>query len=247
MKIRLRGHGVRRRFRAAAHRLLGTPPEPWLDTRNRRDNEHLRLLAAFSLGPDANCIDVGSHEGSFLEEARRVAPSGRHIAFEPLPEYAARLREAFPTVEVREAAAAETAGRSRFVRVAGAEGMSGLRERTYGRPVRLEEIEVATERLDDVLPADYVPALIKIDVEGAELGVLRGARETLERHHPIIAFEHGVGGADHYGTTPGDVYRLLVDELGYRIFDIDGAGPYTPDGFDATFTSPRVWNFVAHR
>lgn len=240
----LRGHGVRRRLSRAALALRDIEEHSWEDVRNRRDDDHLRLLAAVVLMGDSTVVDVGSNEGSFLAEVIRIAPHGRHVAFEPLPEYAARLSERFPGVLVVEAAASDGNGRSRFVRVVGAEGMSGLRERSYGRAVRLEEINVATIRVDDALPADLVPALLKIDVEGAELGVLRGAQATLERHRPVVVFEHGIGGADHYGTTPGDVYDLF-DNLRYRVFDIDGFGPYARAEFEDVFTSPRIWNFVA--
>ncbi len=46
-------------------------------------------------------------------------------------------------------------------------GYSGLKRRAYPRPPDVEVLEVRTERLDDHLPEGYVPALIKIDVEGA--------------------------------------------------------------------------------
>jgi hypothetical protein len=104
---------------------------------------------------------------------------------------------------------------------------------------------VNTQRLDSALPDDYVPSFLKIDVEGAELQVLQGALETLRRHRPIIWFEHGTGGAEHYGTKPADVHRLLTGEVGMRIFDADGEGPYSEADFDAVFTQ-RMWSFVAH-
>ena len=45
----------------------------------------------------------------------------------------------------------------------------------------------------------------------------RFTRETLRRCHPILIFEHGLGGSDSYGTTPDQLYDLLADALGYRI------------------------------
>jgi hypothetical protein len=81
-------------------------------------------------------------------------------------------------------------------------------------------------------------------VEGAEREVFEGAIETLRRHRPVVWFEHGAGGADHYGTTPADVHALLVDEAGLRIFDSDGHGPYSRPEFEAVFTEP-MFNFVA--
>jgi Methyltransferase FkbM domain len=91
-----------------------------------------------------------------------------------------------------------------------------------------------------------VPAFIKVDVEGAELQVFRGAADTLARHKPTVFFEHGEGAADRYGTSSAQIHDLLVGEAGLRIFDERGHGPYSRDQFEAVFTEP-VWNFVAHR
>jgi hypothetical protein len=65
----------------------------------------------------------------------------------------------------------------------------------------------------------------------------------LERYHPVVLFEHGVGGADLYGTGPDQVFDLL-DGVGLRIFDLEGDGPYSRDRFEDTFTEP-IWNYLA--
>ena len=85
--------------------------------RNRIDNEHQRLLLAFSLAADANCVDIGAHRGAVLRDMVRCAPEGSHIAFEPLPDKAAELRSAFPEVDVREAAVCDENGTASFVHV----------------------------------------------------------------------------------------------------------------------------------
>jgi Methyltransferase FkbM domain len=103
------------------------------------------------------------------------------------------------------------------------------------------EITVRVERLDGALPPDYVPALVKIDVEGTEAEVLRGAIETLRRHRPVVVFEHGAGGT----SSPGEVHSILVDDAGYRIFDLDGTGPYSLADFEATYPLPTMWNWIA--
>ncbi|HLY39530.1 MAG TPA: FkbM family methyltransferase [Candidatus Binatia bacterium] len=72
----------------------------------------------------------------------------------------------------------------------------------------------------------------RLDVEGAELEVLRGAGRTLHRWKPYVVFEHGLGAADSYGTSPGMVHELLVAEL-------------SGDEFRAVFVANRVWDFVA--
>ncbi len=45
----------------------------------RSGEDSLRLLIAYSLPHDANCIDVGAHDGDVLREILRVAPQGWHI------------------------------------------------------------------------------------------------------------------------------------------------------------------------
>ncbi len=210
-----------------------------------RDEHAMRVVLATALRREGNAIDVGANRGETLEMILAVAPGGRHIAYEPIPGLAEELAAAFPGVEVRNAACSDEAGSAEFTHVLNAPAMSGLRQRA-DLPAHAQEVErfaVRLDKLDEALPEGYVPSLVKIDVEGAELLVMRGAVETLARHRPFVIFEHGVGGADLYGSKPGEVWDLL-DGAGLRIFDLEGDGPYTRDRFEAVFTEP-VWNFLA--
>lgn len=210
-----------------------------------RDEHAMRVVLATALRRDGNAIDVGANQGDTLAMILAVAPGGRHIAYEPIPGLATQLAADYPGVDVRNAACSEQAGEAEFTHVLGAPAMSGLRQREDlpAHASQVERITVRLDKLDDALPEGYVPSLVKIDVEGAELLVMRGAAETLARHRPFVIFEHGVGGADLYGSRPGEVWDLL-DGAGLRIFDLEGAGPYTRDRFEAVFTEP-VWNFLA--
>jgi len=226
------------------------PEHPFADLAaiDRRDSELIRRLIAWSLGPGSSCVDVGAHGGSVLAEIVRVAPRGRHIAYEPLPHLADQLHASFPDVDVRCAALSNHSGTASFARVRAAEAWSGLVFRPLPGNVEpdVEEIEVAVEALDDALPGDFPPALIKIDVEGGEQAVLEGAMRTLRLHKPIVVFEHGYGAANAYGTEPDDIHRLIVRDAGLRVFDLDGNGPYELERFrSAYFSSERV-NWVAH-
>ena len=213
--------------------------------RDRIDNQNLRLLMAFALTEDSNCIDIGAHKGGVLAEMVRVAPHGKHIAYEPLPFLYKYLVDHFPSVDVRQAAVSNEEGQTSFTYVKNLPTHSGFRERPYPVQPQLEEMTVRTETLDGSLPAEYVPALIKIDVEGAERLVIEGAIETITKCKPIVVFEHGELTASHYDTHPGQIYELLHNKAGLRIFDLDGKGPYTLGQFEETCTRGDRWNFVA--
>jgi FkbM family methyltransferase len=232
---------MRRGIRAVAHRLL-LPAHVRADI---RDNEQLAALLEELLEPGSVCLDVGAHEGTVLREMVRCAPNARHVAWEPLPEFARHLRRRFPSIDVRQAALSDRAGKREFAHVLDEPGWSGFKERPTPDGSRVKTINVRCERLDDALPAGVRPVLIKVDVEGAEEEVLRGATDTLRRHRPIVVFEHGVGSAEHYGTTPLGIHDLLTRELGYRIHGLDWDGPYTPERFEQIVASGERVNFVA--
>lgn len=243
--------GLRRRARAGATRsqIEADPALTSVLSRDQRDMDNMRRLIAFSLRPDACCVDVGAHRGAILEEIVRVAPSGQQIAYEPIPKLAASLRRSFPGVDVREAALSDHPGRHTFEHVLGtAEGCSGFVVCTIAPEYApdVEQIEVQLERLDDVIAPDAPLDMIKIDVEGAEQQVLEGAVETLRRTKPIVLLEHTFAASNVYGTAPEDVYGLLCERIGLRIFDLDGNGPFTASAFDQRSRRGDPVNFVAH-
>jgi len=212
--------------------------------RNRSDDRHLALLLSFVLQEDSNCIDVGAHKGDVLQIILQRAPRGQHFAYEPLPYMYESLKLDFPMVDVRQAALADKPGVLPFTYVRSRPAYSGFRQRVPDGE-DIEQIEVAVETLDDALPADYRPTLIKVDVEGAEYGVFKGGEKLIAASRPYLVFEFGAG-AREYGTTPDDMYSLIDGDLGLRIFDMGGEGPYTLVTFRATFETGRHFNFVAH-
>ncbi len=215
--------------------------------RNRKDDRNFKLLLRFMLRQDSNYLDIGASRGKFLRDIVRFAPAGHHIAYEPIPSLSEQLKEAFPGIEVRQIALSNSEGTSRFVRVLdpGFQGYSRLEKYTdhftYPSGLSTELIEVRTERLDGHLPEGWLPDFVKIDVEGAELTVLEGAIDTFRRARPVVAFEHGCT-ADVDPSVR--IHSLLTRDIGLRVFDMDGNGPYDIGEFLERLTS--TWNWLAH-
>jgi FkbM family methyltransferase len=128
-------------------------------------------------------FDIGAHVGFYsLLSAVLSEPDGRVFAFEPVPQNAANLRRHVAlnhvAVEVIEAAVADREAEGRFE--VGADSYTGSLG-DQGAPVRVVTIDALC--ITAKLPK---PDVVKIDVEGAEALVLRGARETIRLAHPVI-------------------------------------------------------------
>ena len=207
------------------------------------------------LDRDAGCVDVGAHVGAILAEMVARAPGGQHFAFEPLPHVMAALRARFPAgrypgVHLYEMALADEAGQATFQHVVDDPYYSGLRRRRYPTEhPRIEALTVRVERLDAIVPRDVPIRFVKIDVEGGEFGVLRGAVGLLDAWRPHVVFEFGLGGADWYGVGPDDVHALL-EASRLRVSALDdwlaGKPPLTATEFAERFHRGLDYYFLAH-
>jgi FkbM family methyltransferase len=202
----------------------------------------MRLVLASVLASGSNCVDIGAGQGDILEHIVRLAPDGHHIAYEALREQLAEVTRRFPQVVARHAAVSDAGGQASFVRVSSGAAWSGLRDYEQIGGADKETITVPSVRLDDDLPAGYVPSCVKIDVNGAERQVLEGAIETITNHRPVVLFEHGLAAAA-YDTTPAMIFDLLAVRCGLRIFDLTGAGPF--DRAEFLSVAQTRWNFLA--
>jgi FkbM family methyltransferase len=86
---------------------------------------------------------------------------------------------------------------------------------------RRELTPVDAVTVDDMVEKFGVPTHIKVDVEGHELAVLHGARETLRRHSPVLFLELHNEMVASDERNPGDILDELA-HLGYTTFDLDG-------------------------
>lgn len=144
-------------------------------------------LALARLDPEL-VVDVGANRGQFALFARHCWPRARIVSFEPLPAAAKLCRMVMngdPNFTLIEAAIAVSKGTS-VINVTADDDSSSLlalgeRHRAlYGSTV-VKTLEVQTGRLTDFLPKAEIPpsALIKIDVQGFELEVLRASEDLL--------------------------------------------------------------------
>lgn len=174
------------------------------------------------LRPGDTVVDVGANIGFFsLLAARLVGPQGRVYAVEPAPENVAAIRantelNGVANVEAVEVAAGAAAGRSRLLVV---EDQSwSMMESQGDHPLGKERIEVEVAPVDDLVGQGRIapPRLVKIDVEGAEPDVLRGARRTLAEHRPAVICEL-------HGTN--EPVAEALEAAGYELTNLEGPDP----------------------
>lgn len=229
-----------RRMLAAVSRRWGRPEllaAFYPDARQAlREELALSAILAGALRSDGMYVDVGANKGQVLREALRLAPRGRHVAFEPIPAVAAELARAYPSVECRQLALGARDEQAQFCHFKKLEGWSGLRRspRVSDERGDPEYITVSVSTLDEQL-GEHTPCVVKIDVEGAELDVIEGGRQLLMRAKPVLIVEHVATAAALYGADSGVLWDLL-DELGYETLSITGVGPFTRQAFAANTT-----------
>lgn len=203
--------------------------------KDRYDRELDELMRRV-LRRDCNCVDVGCYRGEVLRQILKLAPGGTHFAFEPVRENHAYLARQFPSARIFNIALSDCSGQANFQHVIDRPARSGLLKVEYpDRNQEVREISVTVDTLDAVIPMGVRIDFIKIDVEGAELAVLRGGRKLIGRYRPMVVFEHGHERAHTYGATPENIYDLLAGELGLQIslmkYWLRGHGDLSRDEF----------------
>ncbi|KKU91488.1 MAG: Methyltransferase, FkbM family [Candidatus Jorgensenbacteria bacterium GW2011_GWA1_48_11] len=160
-------------------------------------------------------FDIGAHAGFYsLLSSVLVGPTGRVFAFEPNPFNLRFLKKNIasnqcPNVNVIEAGVYDKSGRFPF-----SEGSNAF----TGRIDEAGKIIVKTVSIDEEVAGGRLPTpdFIKIDVEGAEYFVLRGATTVLRRRHPVIYL------SIDDSKRREDCAKLLLD-LSYKLISVDNA------------------------
>jgi FkbM family methyltransferase len=217
--------------------------------------ETVRAFAAL-LAPGMTVLDVGANVGQFtLVAARRLGPTGRVHAFEPTPELVAHVLSnlelnGLDNVVVNEVAVSDATGHAVLHLVeADDPGVNSIVNRSPGA----RTLEVPTVSLDDYLAERGVGPVdvIKIDIEGAEMPALRGARDLLTGDDsPVLVLEFHPTTLGYSGHSPDDLLGLL-NSNGYAfypiaVYSLHTHDPYLngiaakPDHFDR-FPALRRW------
>ncbi len=181
------------------------------------------------LRPGMNVLDVGAHEGLYtLFAAKRVEPGGEVWALEPSMREFSRLRHNLEinhatNVRVFQVAAGEENGAAELLVAADEHsGHNTLGAFAYSGVKEAARQSVDLRRLDDLCKELGVTHLdlIKLDAEGAEHRVLRGAANTLRLFSPVVLFEILPEALHHQGSSPEQVMDHFR-RLGYRLYAFD--------------------------
>jgi len=213
------------------------------------EQQRMKSLFKRTITADMNCIDAGCHLGSVLHEITQLSPNGHHIAIEPLPYKADWLRRHFPTVEVHQVALGDEDSTVEIFYDPRRSGFSSLvRHKHLG--ARTAAVSVKCKRLDDIVPPERPIGFLKIDVEGAEFHVLRGARRVLGESQPVVLFECSRAGLTNFGLTASQFFSLLTEGIRYNMFLLkdwlSGGHPLDLPTFEASMAYPfQAFNYVA--
>ncbi len=198
------------------------------------------------LRPGMTIVDIGANVGFYTALfSQLVAPRGTVYAFEPDPFCSGILRDRIRTlplqnVHVESAALGETEGEVTL--------WCSNRDRAENRiypfdpKVPVETVQVAALRLDTYCRTHHIDHIdaVKIDVEGAEVSVLRGMREVLAKSPPAWMFiefcpEH----LRDAGTSPEAFWQTLA-AYGYDCYSMDDEGQVGKIGDTAAFTEAHA-------
>lgn len=171
-------------------------------------------LFAEKVGQGDVVLDIGAHVGFYtLLSSVLVGASGRVFAFEPVPRNLLFLKKHLELNGIANVTVIEAA-------VSNRSGVTYFEEKSQSSMGCISEtgnLTVNTVTLDEMAMNKQIPApdYIKIDVEGAEMSVLRGAQALLKNAHPTIFL------ATH-GQEFHEASCSLLSSLGYHLRAIDG-------------------------
>jgi FkbM family methyltransferase len=211
--------------------------------------EHLPAALRTNLGL---VVDVGTNLGQWISAFMIFAKVDRIEAFEPNPEVFEALTAHFgnrPGTRLHQLAAGaeHTTVNLNITRGSGLASIlipseTMRAQYTLAMTEVIKQVPVKVTPLDEVIPYDVTVDLMKVDVQGFEHEVLRGARQTLKRTRALLIETNF---ASHYvgDGSFGSLYAQMTGEMGFDFWDV--SPPYRgTEGqalwADAVFVNPTV-------
>lgn len=199
----------------------------------RKEVSKLPLTASYPHDPEAKLLraigingqpmfDIGANTGIYSTALEDVVGSSNLYLFEPIPKLCQHLKERFATAHIFQLALSDHEG-TQLLRVPIIKGTRFHTRATLNQHIEpdqtgFDEIEVQLAPLDSVVQGLRIKSLglMKIDVEGHELEVIRGAADTISRFKPWILVEIE---ARHHQNSISEVFDELQDKgfLGYYL------------------------------
>lgn len=173
-------------------------------------------------------IDVGANRGIYTYwMSKKVGKNGAVISFEPQPELIAPMKSFLNVMRINNVSIINKglSDNNSILELRREKVGCGGASFEYHSGDR-EGVSVGVVRMDDYLkefPVSTPISFIKVDVEGHELNMFKGARETILKHKPILLFE-----CHHNEAESGELFMFLKD-CGYNGFFFSGDEkiPYT--------------------
>lgn len=170
-------------------------------------------------------FDIGANIGIYsLIASKKIGGSGRVYAFEPAPVAYSSLKKNielnnFNNIVVIQKGISDKSGEAIF-NICDDDAYNSLGETPMKGISRKEIIEI--ESIDEFVKRNNILKvdIIKIDTEGAEFLILKGAEETLRIYKPKIFFEHNPYATVGFDNTPEDTL-IFLKLLGYKLFEFD--------------------------
>lgn len=187
------------------------------------DDPSLAFLAA-ALPENGVFFDIGANIGVYSTALWLAKKENLTIqAFEPIPSTVNVLTEMFQLNQVKAAVNAIALSNNEGSLVLSAYEDGANNFWVTDETAEMPTLTVPKTTLDDWMLAhpDCIPNAIKIDVEGHELSVLKGAQATLAAYKPALMLECHCASWDDLGVSRQEITELLA-EIGYQVRDRNG-------------------------
>ncbi len=177
--------------------------------------------------PDTVFVDVGANLGYFSLRVTTEYPDVQTLAFEPNSSLASLFRKsaalngAEERIQIEEMGLSDEDGSCSLLVDPLHSGLSRITQETTTDP---SSSQIRMDTWDEWIqknPISLPVSVVKVDVEGAEMKVLRGMRDWLTKHRPMLVVEANDNNLSKYGSSQGEL-ALFVKDLGYK-------NVYSPD------------------